>query len=327
MNRIIRTSFSVATAGLIGLVALAGGAHAQSSFPSKTIRIVVPFAPAGGTDIFARSLAQRFSESMGRQVLVENRPGGNAIIGTELVAKAAPDGHTVLMTTNIFTINPWLYPAIPFNVERDFEPVTLAGAAPNLLAVHPSLPVRNVKELVAFAQARPGQVTIAAAGRGTPSHLAAELLKQSTRTDLLVVQYKGTGASLNDLVGGQVAMSFGTLPGLAPLAKSGRVRALAVSGSRRAPTMPEVPTAGESLPGFEVLTWYGLFVPAGTPRDIVMRLNAETVKALSSPEMKQRIAAQGFEAVGNTPAQFLEVIRRDLARWKGVIEVAGIKGE
>lgn len=327
MNNVACFFFSVVAAALIGTTVLAEGAHAQSSYPSKSIRIVVPFAPAGGTDIFARSLAQRFSESMGRQVLVDNRPGGNAVIGTELVAKAAPDGHTVLMTTNIFTINPWLYPSLPFNVERDFEPITLAGAAPNLLAVHPSLPVRRVGELVAFARARPGQVTIAAAGRGTPSHLAAELLRQTAKIDLLVVQYKGTGASLNDLVGGQVALSFGTLPGLAPLAKSGRVRALAVSGAKRAPTLPDVPTVAESLPGFEVVTWYGLFAPAGTPREIVMRLNAETLKALGSPDMKERIAAQGFDVVGNTPAQFLEVIRRDLARWKGVIAAAGIKGE
>jgi len=303
------------------------GVFAQSSYPTKPVRIVVPFAPAGGTDIFARSLAQRFAESMGRQVLVDNRPGGNAIIGTEAVAKSAPDGHTVLMTTNIFTINPWLYPAAPFNVERDFAPITLAGSAPNLLAIHPSMPVRGVKALVSFARARPGQVTIAAAGQGTPSHLAAELLRQSAKIDLLVVQYKGTGASLNDLVGGQVALSFGTLPGLAPLAHSGRVRALAVSGAKRAPTLPEVPTVGESLPGFEVVTWYGLFVPAGTPRDIVTKLHAETVKALGSVEMKQRLGAQGFDAVGNTPEQFTEVIRRDLARWKGVIEAAKIRAE
>lgn len=321
-NAVIASSFAA-----LGLAAPAPQAGAQTGYPSKTIRIVVPFAPAGGTDIFARSLAQRFSESMGRQVLVENRPGGNAVIGTEAVAKAAPDGHTILMTTNIFTINPWLYPAIPFNVERDFEPVTLAGAAPNLLAVHPSLPVRDIKGLVAFAQARPGQVSIAAAGRGTPSHLAAELLRQTAKVDLLVVQYKGTGASLSDLVGGQVALSFGTLPGLAPLARSGRVRALAVSGVKRAPMLPDVPTAAESLPGFEVLTWYGLFVPAGTPREIVARLNAETVKALNSPQMKQRIADQGFDAVGNSPEAFVAVIRRDLARWKGVIESAGIKAE
>lgn len=301
--------------------------HGQAPYPSRTVRIVVPFAPAGGTDILARGLAQRFTESLGRQVLVENRPGANALIGTEAVAKAPPDGHTLLMTTNIFTINPWLYPSVPFNVERDFAPITLAGSAPNLLAIHPSIPVRSVKELVAFARTRPGEVTIAAAGQGTPSHLAAELLRQTAKIDLLVVQYKGTGASLSDLIGGQVALSFGTLPGLSPLAQNGRVRALAVSGARRAPTLPDVPTVAESLPGFELVTWYGLFAAANTPRDIVGRLHGETVKALASPELKQRLAAQGFDAVGNTPEQFGDIIRRDLARWKGVIEAAKIRVE
>ena len=301
--------------------------QAQAAYPSRTVRIVVPFAPAGGTDILARGLAQRFAEGLGRQVLVENRPGANALIGTEAVAKAAPDGHTLLMTTNIFTINPWLYPSVPFNVERDFAPITLAGSAPNLLAVHPSIPVRSVKELVAFARARSGEVTIAAAGMGTPSHLAVELLRQSAKIDLLVVQYKGTGASLSDLIGGQVALSFGTLPGLSPLAQNGRVRALAVSGAKRAPTLPDVPTVAESLPGFELVTWYGLFTPANTPRDIVDRLQGETVKALASPDLKQRLASQGFDAVGNTPEQFAAVIRRDLARWKGVVEAAKIRVE
>jgi tripartite-type tricarboxylate transporter receptor subunit TctC len=203
----------------------------------------------------------------------------------------------------------------------------LAGSTPNLLAVHPSIPIKTVKDLVALAKSRPGQLTIAAAGLGTPSHLAAELLKQSAQIDLLVIQYKGTGSTLNDLIGGQVALSFGTLAGLAPFAKSGRVRALAVSGTRRAVTMPDVPTAAETLPGFDVLTWYGLFAPVGTPREIVMRLHAEIVKALGSAEVKQRLIAQGFDADGNTPEQFTEVIRRDLARWQKVIAAAKIRVE
>src|SRR6185369_3057837 len=249
------------------------------AYPTKTVRIIVPFAAAGGSDIMARSLAKSISESTGQQFVVENRPGANALLGTEAVAKAAPDGYTLLLTTNIFTINPWLYPNVPFNVERDFAPITLAGSTPNLLAVHPSIPVKTVKELIALAKARPGQLTIAAAGLGTPSHLAAELLKQAARIDLLIIQYKGTGSTLNDLIGGQVALSFGTLAGLAPFAKSGRVRALAVSGSKRAASMPDVPTAAETLRGFEVLTWYGLFAPVATPREVIARLHSEIVKA------------------------------------------------
>jgi tripartite-type tricarboxylate transporter receptor subunit TctC len=285
----------------------------------------VPFAAAGGTDIMARSLAQRMTESTGQQFVVENRPGANALIGTEAVAKAAPDGYTLLLTTNIFTINPWLYPNVPFNVERDFAPITLAGSTPNLLALHPSIPVKTLKELIALAKSRPGQLTIAAAGLGTPSHLAAELLKQSAQIDLLIIQYKGTGSSLNDLIGGQVALSFGTLAGLAPFVKSGRVRALAVSGPRRSTALPEVPTAAETLPGFDVLTWYGLFAPVGTPREVVMRLHDEVVRGLASAEVKQRLIAQGFDADGNTPEQFTEVIRRDLARWQKVIADAKIR--
>ena len=304
-------------------------AHAAQAvqYPVKPVRIIVPFAAAGGSDIMARSLAQALTNATGQQFIVENRPGANALIGTEAVAKAAGDGYTLLLTTNIFTINPWLYSNVPFNVERDFAPVTLAGSTPNLLAIHPSIPARSLKELIALAKAQPGQLTIAAAGIGTPSHLAAELLKQSAKVDLLVVQYKGTGSTLNDLVGGQVAMSFGTLAGLAPFVKSGRVRALAISGPKRAPTMPEIPTAAETLPGFDLLTWYGVFAPVGTPRDIVMRLNAEIVKSLGTPDVKQRLVAQGFDAEGNTPEEFTELIRRDLARWQKVIGAAKIRVE
>jgi len=317
---------TIGTAVIPMLAALALPAAAQT-YPEKTVRLIVPFAPAGGTDIMARSLAQRMTESTGRQFVVENRAGGNAIIGTEAVAKAAPDGYTLLFTTNIFTINPWLFPDAPFNVERDFAPVSLAGSTPNLLAVHPSIPVKTVKQLVALARSQPGKLTIAAAGRGTPSHLAAELLRQSGNIDLLVVHYKGTGASLNDVVGGQVAMSFGTLAGLAPLVKAGRLRALAVSSGKRSAALPDVPAVGETLPGFEVITWYGLFAPAGTPGSAITRLHAEIVKALASPDMKQRLASQGFQPEGNTPEQFVEIIRRDLARWQKVIATANIRGE
>ena len=314
---------------LVGLAAACAQAAAPAlppnAYPAKSVRLIVPFAPGGGTDIMARSLAQRLAESTGQQFVVENRSGANALIGTEAVAKSAPDGYVLLLTTNIFTINPWLYPNVAFNVERDFAPITRAGSTPNLLAAHPSIPARTVQELVALARSRPGQLTIGAAGRGTPSHLAGELLKQSAGIDLLIVQYKGGGATLNDVIGGQIAMSFSTLPSLAPFVNAGRLRALAVSGAQRAAPLPNVPTVAETLPGFEVTTWYGLFAPAGTPREIIARLHRETVNALASPEVKQRLAAQGFDADGNTPGEFTDVIRRDLARWQKVIAAAKIR--
>jgi tripartite-type tricarboxylate transporter receptor subunit TctC len=312
--------------GAVALLACAAGSAAQP-YPSRAVRIVVPFAAAGGTDILARSLGQKMGESMGQQFIIDNRAGANSIIGTEIVAKSAPDGHTLLFTTNIYTINPWLHRKLPYNADTDFTPITLAGSAPTLLAAHPSVPVRTVRELVTLAKSKPGQLTLAAAGSGTPSHLSGEFLKQTAKVDLLIVQYKGTGASLSDLVGGQVAMSFGSLPGLAPLAKSGKLRAIAVSGARRAPSLPEVPTIMEVYPEFEVVIWYGLFAPARTPREIISRLQGEAVKALANEEVGQRLVAQGFDTGGTTPEQFADIIRRDMARWQKVIAKANIKAE
>lgn len=313
---------------LFAILALAGALRAPAQpYPSKTVRIVVPFAPAGGTDILARGLAQKIGESTGQLFVVDNRAGANSIIGTEIVAKAPPDGHTLLFTTNIYTINPWLHRKLPYNTDADFAPITLAGSAPTLLAVHPSIPARGLKELVAIARAKPGQLEISAAGNGTPSHLAAEFLKQTARIDLLVVQYKGTGASLSDLVGGQVALSFGSLPGLAPLVNSGRLRALAVSSAARAPSLPDVPAIAETFPEFEVVIWYGLFAPARTPSPIVARLQGETVKALANDEVRQRLAAQGFDPAGTTQERFIDIIRRDMARWQKVIAAANIRPE
>jgi tripartite-type tricarboxylate transporter receptor subunit TctC len=291
------------------------------------VRIIVPFAAAGGSDIFARILAQRFTDSFGQQFIVENRAGGNGNIGAEAVVKAAPDGHTLLLTTNVLTTNQWLYRNMPFNVERDLAPITYAGSTPNLLVIHPSLPVKSVKELITLARTRPGELTIAGSGTGTPSHLAGELFKQTARVDLLIIQYKGTGASLNDLIGGQVAMSFGSLAGLVPYAKSGRLRALAVSSLKRAASLPDVPTVAETYPGFEVSTWYGLLAPAHTPRDIITRVQQETVKVLALPDVRARLATLGFDLGGTTPAEFAALLRSDLARWQKVIREGGIKAE
>ncbi len=312
---------------LLAGCALASNTAPAQPYPSRPVRIIVPFAAAGGSDIFARILAQRFTDSFGQQFIVENRAGGNGNIGAEAVVKAAPDGHTLLLTTNVLTTNPWLYRNMPFNVERDLAPITYAGSTPNLLVIHPSLPVKSVKELITLARTRPGELTIAGSGTGTPSHLAGELFKQTARVDLLIIQYKGTGASLNDLIGGQVAMSFGSLAGLVPYAKSGRLRALAVSSLKRAASLPDVPTVAETYPGFEVSTWYGLLAPAHTPRDIITRVQQDTVKALALPDVRARLATLGFDLGGTTPAEFAALLRSDLARWQKVIREGGIKAE
>lgn len=300
--------------------------HAQE-YPAKTVRIIVPFTAAGGSDIVARSLAQRLTESMGQQFIVDNRPGGNGLIGADVVAKSNPDGYVLLLTTNGITINPWLHRSIPYNVERDFAPITIVGSAPSLLAVHPSVPAKNVKALIALARAKPGHLAMSSTGVGTPSHLAGELLKQMAGIDVLIVQYKGTGAMLTDTVGGQVSMTFGSLPGLAPLVKAGKLRALGVSSAARAAAMPDVPAISETLPGFEMVIWYGLFAPAKTPREVISRLHAETVKALRHEDMRQRLAAQGIDSGGTPPDEFAAIVRRDLARWQKVVRQANIRAE
>jgi tripartite-type tricarboxylate transporter receptor subunit TctC len=289
--------------------------------------MIVPYAPAGGTDIIMRSLAQKMGESTGQSFVVENRPGANGIIGTDLVAKSTPDGYTLLISTNALTTNPWLYSKIPFHAERDLAPISIAGYGNNVLAVHNSLPVKTVKALIALAKARPGQLVIAASGAGQPSHLSGELFKQMAGVNLVTVQYKGTGAALADLAGGHVMVAFNSMAGLQPLLQSGKLRALGVSGPKRLAAMPHIPAVAETLPGFDVTVWYGVLAPARTPREVISRLHAEMLKALGHDDVRQRLVAQGFEAAGNTPAEFEAVIRADLARWQKVIRDGNIRVE
>jgi len=295
-------------------------------YPTKPVRIVVPYTAAGGADTVTRALAQRLTDALGQQIVVDNRAGANGIIGTELVARAAPDGHTVLLTTNAFVINPWLYSKMPYT-EKDFAPITIVASAYNLLAAHVSVPARSVKELLALARARPAQITMATGGIGQPSHLAGELFRQMAKVDITVVPYKATGASLSDLAGGQVMLSFSSVPSLTPLVQAGRLRALAVSGTARIAAMPEVPTVAETVPGFNVSAWYGLLVPAGTPRPVIDRLYGETKRILGTDDMRQFLAQRSFEAGGMPPEAFAEIVRADLVRWQKVIKDANIRVE
>ncbi len=294
-------------------------------YPEKAIRIIVPYSAGGGTDTVTRALAQRMTDSLGQQLVIENRTGANGIIGSEIVAKAPADGYTLLMTTNALTTNPWLY-KLPYDTLKDFVPVTMAATACSLLAVHPSLPAKSVKGLIDLAKSRPGQLVMSASGAGQPSHLSGELLKQMGKIDFLIVQYKGTGASLSDLAGGHVMITFSSVPGLMPLIQSGKLRALGTSCLERVPALKQfnIPAMAETLPGFEVVTWYGLMAPAKTASTIISRLYSEITKALAREDMKKFLDGRGFNPGGNPPEQFAKQIVDEMARWEQVIKQAGI---
>jgi len=297
-------------------------------YPSKPIRVIVAFAPGGIADFAARSVSQRLSESLGVPVVVENRPGAGGITGAEVVAKSPPDGYTLLVTSISHTINPSVRKNLPFDAVRDFAPVTLITDAPNFLVVHPSLPVKSVKELIALARARPGQITYASSGTGTSTHLSGELFKSLARIDIVHVPYKGGGPAVIDLVGGHVQMMFSTLPSVLQQVRAGKLRGLAVTGARRFPAAQEFPTMIEAgVAGFEVSGWSGMFAPAGAPREAVSRLAAEIGKILRAPELKERFFVQGAEPVGNTPEEFAAFVSSEIAKWKKVVEASGMQAD
>ena len=314
----------VAGASLLFLAALP---HASAqSYPVKPVRIVVPFAPGGGVDVTARILAQKLTERMGQSVIVDNRTGASGIIGTEYVAKSAPDGYTLLVGSQTTqAVVPAMYGKLNYDTMRDFAPVTQIAVSPMLIVVHPSLPVKTVKDLIALAKARPGQLTFGAASGGTP-HMAGELFKLNAGVDLLFVPYKGEGPAIADAMGGQISMVFSNLPVALPQTQGGRLRALAVTSPQRVPTAPQIPTAAESgLPGYEAATWFGLFAPAATPRDVIARLQTEAAAGLNAPDVKERMAVQGLFVVANTPEQFANFLKTEVPRWAKVVRDAGIK--
>jgi tripartite-type tricarboxylate transporter receptor subunit TctC len=303
-------------------------AHAQQSFPSRTIRLIVPSLPGGGTDISARLIAPKMSEILGQQVVIENRAGAASMIGSELVARSSPDGHTLLMGIATLTTTPHIQRKLPFDVLKDFAPVSQAVVVPNVLIVHPSVPVRSMKEFIAFAQKNPNQLSYASAGVGSNLHLTMALLLTMANIKLVHVPYKGSGGATVDLISGQVAAMTTTTLSAMPLVRSNRLRALGVTSVKRSAVLPDVPTIAEAaLPGYEAVQWYGVLAPAGTPREVVVRLHAAIVRALQEGNVKERLLSDGAEPVGNSPEEFAAVIRRDLAKWGKVIKDAGITPE
>jgi tripartite-type tricarboxylate transporter receptor subunit TctC len=301
---------------------------AAQKYPEKPVRIVTPFAPGGGTDIFARILAQRFSETTGQQFIVENRPGAGSTLGTEHVAKAPPDGYTLLMTSASFAYSPGLYPKLRYDAVKDFARVSQVVQVPHVIVVIPSLPVKDLQGFVNLARSRPGEVLYASAGAGSAMHLAGELFAIVTKTRLTHVPYKGGGATTTAVMGGEATTAFNTLETALALIKAGRLRALAVSTRERAQALPDVPTAIEAgFKDYEAIGWFGLMAPAGTPPAIVEQVSGEVAKAMATPAIRKLTLEQGATPVGNTPAQFERFVRDEIAKWTRIIQQAGIKLE
>ena len=301
------------------------GAQAATAYPSKPIRLLVGFPPGGSTDILSRQVGVRLAESLGQQVVIDNRAGAAGNLASELVARGNPDGYTLLMATvSSHGINPGLYKKVPYDPVKDFAPVTLIASYPLILAVNPAVPVKNVKELIALAKGKPGALRFGSSGNGSPGHLSGEIFKNMAGIDIVHVPYKGGAPSTLAVLSGEVQITFATLPGAMPHIKSGKLNGPAVTTAKRSPALPEVPTIAESgLPGFDISSWAGLMAPAGTPKSVVLMLNAATVKALASHDMRERLAGEGAEPVGNTPEQFAAFVKAELAKWAQAIKQAG----
>jgi tripartite-type tricarboxylate transporter receptor subunit TctC len=314
---------------MCGVAAIHEPSVFAADYPTKPIRVIVPFAAGGGSDVVTRVVWQKVSESLGQPVIVENRVGAGGNIGTAFVASALPDGYTVVMGgVGPFTINQFLFGSMSYDPMRDFIPITQAVSVTNMLVVHPSVPVSTVGQLIEYAKKNPGKLAIATGGAGTPGHMAAGLFNSMTGANIPLVPYKGAAPAVNDLIGGQVNVSFEGLLSTLQYVKAGRLKALGVTTATRSSQLPEVPTIAEAgLPGYAVNNWYGYLVPAGTPRSIVERLHREIAKALQSPEVKEKLVSGGAEAVGNSPAEFAEIIQTDLRKWRKVVMDTGMKAE
>ena len=313
-------------AGLLALVAAVPAAG--QGYPERPIRLIVAFPPGGGTDVAARLIVPRLSEALGKQVVIDNRPGAGSTLGTNIVAKASADGYTLLMSDTTFGIVAALYPKLPYDAERDFAPVTQATSVPLAMVVHPSLPVNTIAEFVALAKAKPGQLNFGSGGVGTPLHMTGELLKIAAGIDIVHIPYKGAGPAFADLLGGHFQLMCPTMQSAIPYIHSGKLRALALTTAKRSPALPNVPTMAEAgYPAVRAVAWYGVHAPAQTPKAIVARLHAEIARTLQDPVVKERFTSEGAEVVGSTPAEFTQFIAAEITQWKKVVTTAGIKAE
>jgi len=315
----------LAIAFLIGSGGFVAAAAAQE-YPTKSLRFIVPFPPGGGADTLGRLVGVKVAESLGHQVVIDNRAGAGGNIAAEVAARSAPDGYTLLQANVSHAISASLYRKLSYDLVKDFVPVTMLASTPYMLMVNPAVPANSVKELIALAKSRPGQLNYGSSGNGGSSHLATELFRSMAGLELRHIPYKGATPGMTDLMSGQIQMMFNTLGIALPLVKAGKLKGLAVTSSRRAPTAPDHPTIAEAgLAGYEASTWYGVMVPAGTPSPIVAKLHAAFVAALNTPELRERLTNQSYELVGNTPGQFAEYVRTEIPKWAGVIKSSGVK--
>jgi tripartite-type tricarboxylate transporter receptor subunit TctC len=324
---IIRASFAFGARLFLAALAFIPLSAGAQGYPERTIKLVVPFPAGGATDLVARAVSQKLADALGKPVIVENRPGAAAAIGTDFVAKSAPDGYTLLMGISSSMVVGPVYSKVPYDPVRDFAPISILTVSPFAVVVRPSLPARTVPDLISLAKAQPGRLNMASFGSGSSSHLAGELFKSMAAINMTHVPYKGGAPALQDLLGGSVDVMFDIVSSVRPHIASGKLRGLAVTGLKRSPAAPDLPTAAETIPGFEASAWFGILAPAGTPSEVVGRLNKELVRIVKGPELQQLFSAQAMEPVGSTPEQFAETIKQDLAKWSKVIRDAGIKPE
>ncbi len=314
----------------IAFAAISTAASAQdpaAQYPNRPIRIIVPFAPGGGLDISTRLIAQKLTEKWGQNIVVDSRPGAATIVGTEIAAKAAPDGYTLLMITTTFAINPGLYPKLPYDPGKDFTPVTQLNSQPNVIVVTPSFEGKSVKDLIALAKAKPGELTFATPGAGSAPHLSAEMFQRAAGVSMIHVPYKGIPPAVTDVIGGRVTMLFTTTISAAPHIKAGKLRAVAITSAKRQSSMPELPTVGETLPGYRAEAFQGMVARAGVPQTIVNKLSAEVARIVQLPDVAQRFQLDGAESVGSTPKEFAAFLKAEMQKWSKVIRDAGIKPE